>query len=101
MPEELSANSNLSEILWNFSRFPDGCGRVTLKQNPHFYPLLPTSPEHYGVRYSSYPIVDNFFQHAMISVLADGPNRIYMEIAEKNRAFGGVWFANDVIIFKG
>jgi hypothetical protein len=99
--EELCESSDEKELLWNFCRFSDGKGRLALKQNPHFYTRLPASPENYGVRYSSESIRKNFFQHEMISILEDGPGRVYLEIAERRRAFGGVWFANNVIIFKG
>jgi len=100
--EELCEKSDQNELLWNFGRYPDGKGRLTLKQNPYFYTQLPTSSERYGARYSSNPILEGFFQHAseMISVLTDGPDRVYMKIAER-RAFGGVWIANNAIIFKG
>jgi len=96
--EELCASSDQNEVLWNFSRF-NGDRRLTLKQNPHFYKRLPTSSRQYGGKYTSDPIES--FQHDMISVLTDGPDRVYMEIAETRRAFGGVWTANNAIIFKG
>ena len=96
--EELCGSSGQEEVLWNFSRFKDG-RRLTLKQNPHFYTRLPMSSKQYGDKYTSGPI--NHFRHEMISVLTDGPDRVYMEIAEKRRAFGGVWMVNNAIIFKG
>jgi len=103
--EELCERSDQNELLWNFGRYPHGKGRLTLKQNPYFYTQLPTLSEtrRYGARYSSNPILEGFFQHAseMISVLTDGRDRVYMKIAEKSRAFGGVWIANNAIIFKG
>ena len=98
--EELCERSDQNELLWNFCHFADGKGRLALKKNPHFYTHLPTSPEGYGVEYSSKSILENFFQHETISVLEDGPGRVYLEIT-KRRAFGGVWLVNNVIIFKG
>jgi len=96
--EELCGSSDLNEVLWNFSRFK-GNERLTLKQNPHFYTRLPTSSKQYGGKFISDPI--ERFQHDMISVLTDGTDWVYMEIAEKRRAFRGVWNPNNAIIFKG
>lgn len=96
--EELCIKSNINEVLWNFSRCKDD-KRLTLKQNPHFYTPLPRSSGQYGGKYESDPIEE--FQHDTISVLTDGLGRVHMEVAKKRRTFGGIWVANNVIIFKG
>jgi hypothetical protein len=103
----------LSEVLWNFSRYPDN-RRLTLKQNPHFYKDLPGK---YGDDFQSDPIeqfldalgdskVDS--QHRdrprlkpKITVLTDRQGRIYLESGQSSRAFGNVWCPQKAIIFKG
>jgi len=98
----LGKSSSLNEILWNFGRFPDSKGRLTLKQNPHFYAWLPTLPEQYGGKFRTDPIED--FLREKIIVLTDNPGptgRVYLETAEKTRAFGNVWVPKNAIIFKG
>ena len=100
----LCKSSNKSEILWNFSRLPDSKGRLTLKQNPHFYGWLPTLPEQYGGNFQIAPIGDFLHLHSesRIHVLTDNPGRrVYLETAQNTRAFGNVWVANNAIIFKG
>jgi len=90
----------MNEILWNFSRFPDSKRRLTLGQNPHFYELLPTLPRKYGDKFRAEPIED--FLRGKISVLTDNQaGRVYLETAEKTRAFGNVWVPKNAIIFKG
>jgi hypothetical protein len=104
MPEVLSHESNLPEVLWNFSRLK-GKGRLTLKQNPHFY-KFPDFPTRYHGELKVDPIKD--FQHAIgpdtrIWVILDRPGRIFLETPHHRRAFGNVWHVldNDAIIFKG
>jgi hypothetical protein len=75
---------------------------LTLKQNPHFYEVLPSLPERYGGRFRTDPIES--FQFEKISVLTDNPGetgRVFLETAEETRAFGNVWVPKDAIIFKG
>lgn len=98
-PEVLCSKSDLQEILWNFSRLR-GEGRLTLKQNPHFYKNLPASLEAYGCNFQTDPI-ENFLQARKIHVLTDKPGRVYLETPRHSRAFGNVWVPNDTIIFKG
>jgi hypothetical protein len=103
MPEVLSHKSNLPEVLWNFSRFR-GDGRLTLKQNPHFYQLLdiPITPEQYDGEFRVYPI-DDFQQHARIWVITDMPGQIYLGTPQHTRAFGNAWrvLHDHAIILKG
>ena len=101
--EVLHKNSNLTEILWNFSRFKDKTRRITLSQNPHFYAWLPTSPEEYGDEFKAEPI-ETFQQHARVHVLTDiqGPlGRVFVETGQNTRIFDNVWIPNNAIIFKG
>ena len=100
MPVVLSKHASLPEVLWNFSRFK-GEKRLTLEQNPHFYDVLPTSPEKYGDKFTMDPI--KTFQHQKISVLIDnpGPGRVFLETAKEKRVFSNAWVPKDVIISKG
>lgn len=98
MPEALCRSSNLNEVLWNFGRFKDK-RRLTLKQNPHFYDVL---PEKYGSNFRTDPI--ETFQRERISVLTDNSGqagRVYIQVAKKTRVFGNVWALKDAFIFKG
>jgi hypothetical protein len=101
VPEVLSPNSDLKEILWNFSRYRDD-RRLTLKQNPHFYRDLPTSPEAYGSTFQADPIED-FHNVIKVRVLTDKPGRVYVQGDRDTRVFGNVWVPNPghAIIFKG
>ena len=98
MPVALCRSSNLNEDLWNFGRFKDK-RRLTLKQNPHFYDVL---PEKYGRNFRTDPI--ETFQRERISVLTDNSGqagRIYIQASKKSRVFGNVWALKDAFIFKG
>jgi hypothetical protein len=100
MPEVLSDSSSLREILWNFSRFKDEKQRLTLRQNPHFYAELPTSPEAYDDSIKIDPTED--FQHAdEFYVLTDNPEPVYIMTDQVSRSFGNFWCPNIAIIFKG
>ena len=96
----LTRHASWPEVLWNFSRFKAE-KRLTLKQSPHFYELLPTSPEKYGGGFTMDPI--KTFQHQKISVLIDnpGPGRVFLETAKEKRVFSNAWVPKDVIISKG
>ena len=103
MSEVLGEGSNLSEVLWNFSRYKEhDKGRLTLKQNPHFYKGLPRAPQDYGDDFRSDPI-ENFLDtpEHKIFVLINGQGRVYLESEKDPRAFGNVWCPQRAIIFKG
>ena len=101
----LGPRSDLSEVLWKFSRLKDEKKRLILEQNPHFYKVLPTLPEAYGGKFRMDPIGRlETFRHERISVLVDNPGlagRVFLETAREVRAFGNVWVPKDAIIFKG
>jgi hypothetical protein len=104
MPVVLDQHSGFSEVLWIFGCLRDDSEtrRLTLEQNPHFYPRLPTLPEAYGGNFRMEPI--GTFQHERVSVLVDKPNhagQIFLETARETRVFGNVWVPNETIIFKG
>ena len=102
MPVIIDPSSGLLDVLWMFSRFMGENQRITLKQNPHFYKRLPTTPEAYGGEFRMKPTLT--FQHERISVLIDSSGhagRVFLEAAGSTRAFGNVWVVNDVIVFKG
>lgn len=104
-PEWLSSNSNLTEILWNLSRYrnkENNKSLLSVKQNPHFYEELPPSPENYGDKFSWEPI--ETYLHKRISVLTDNlghAGRVFLKTAKKSRAFGNVWVPKKALIFKG
>jgi hypothetical protein len=106
IPEVLCSRSDQNEVLWNFSRFEDG-RRLTLKQNPHFYKVLPTSPEKYGGNFLTEPEQIETCLHKRsrrISVLTDNlgqAGRVFLKTAKRIRAFGNVWVPKTAIIFKG
>ncbi|KAH9997372.1 hypothetical protein BJV77DRAFT_984927 [Russula vinacea] len=90
MPVVLTRHASWPEVLWNFSRFKAE-KRLTLKQSPHFYELLPTSRRNTVT-----------FQHQKISVLIDnpGPGRVFLETAKETRVFRNAWIPKDSFIFK-
>ena len=103
LSEVLCSKSDQNEILWNFSRFTDE-RRLTLKQNPHFYKVLPTSPKHYGDKFLMKPISGSYLEMAKISVLSDNlgqAGRIFLKTDKETRAFGNAWNVGNAIIFKG
>ena len=103
MSEMLGEGSNLSEVLWNFSRYKDPEKRLALKQNPHFYKDLPHLSREYGDNFRGDPIDENFLDTPghKIFVLTDRQGRIYLETGRDPRAFGNVWCPQKSIIFKG
>ena len=90
----------MQEILWNFSRIKDKSRRLTLKQNPHFYVHLPTSPDAYSGDFNVEP-VENFRHPDKFYVLTDRPGLMYMNADPYSRCFGNFWCPNGAIIFKG
>jgi hypothetical protein len=73
--------------------------RLTLKENPHFYVHLPTSPQEYGSGFKIDPITD--FRHAdRFYVLTDRPSPVYIKTDQYSRCFGNFWCPNSAIIFK-
>jgi hypothetical protein len=105
IPEVLTESSDLNEILWNFIRLNDK-KRLTLKDNPHFYEMLPTSAYLYDGNFRIDPI-ENFHHEIYqerISVLTDSPHvtgRMILEIAEETRVYDKIWVPRQAIIFKG
>ncbi|KAF8477821.1 hypothetical protein DFH94DRAFT_93912 [Russula ochroleuca] len=95
----LSNNPSLQEILWNFSRFKDEKHRLTLRNNPHFYAELPTSPEAYGDSVTIDPTED--FRHTdECYVLTDKTEFVYIMTDQVLQIFGNFWCLNNAIIFK-
>jgi hypothetical protein len=100
VPVLLSNNPSLQEILWNFSRFKDEKHRLTLRNNPHFYAELPTSPEAYGDSVTIDPTED--FRHTdECYVLTDKTEFVYIMTDQVLQIFGNFWCLNNAIIFKG
>jgi hypothetical protein len=106
IPEVLCSRSDQNEILWNFSRFKDE-RRLTLKENPRFYEVLPTLPENYRNNFIMEPIEVAFLEpikRKSISVLADKSGkvggRVFLKIT-KARAFENAWDLKNAIVFKG
>jgi len=108
--QELSRESKIPEVLWNFRRFKEDRKRLTLKQNPHFYdfPNIPKALQGYTGGFSADPIVEFLHEATKIWVITDKPGRIFLKTPRPMRAFGNVWRVNykvhnndkDVIIFK-
>ena len=98
MLEALSEDSNLTEVLWNFSRFK-GEKCLTLKQNPHFYENLPYFSKKYVNNFRCNPI--EVIRRKRIYVLTDRSSQIYLEARQVPRAFGNVWCPQNALIFKG
>lgn len=102
MPVIIYQRSDLSEVLWIFSRFKNKT-HLSLEQNPHFYEALSPFPETYGGEFRMNPI-QTFGYSKGVSVLIDNPEhagRVFLETAREVRAFGNVWDVNDTIVFKG
>ena len=100
VPVVLSDNPSLQEILWNFSRFKDERRRLTLRNNPHFYVELPTSPEEYGDCVKIDPTED--FRHAnKFYVVTDKPEPIYIKTDQVSQVYGNIWYPKNAFIFKG
>ena len=102
MPEVLSDNPSLQEILWNFSCFNDEKKRLNLKDNPHFYAELPTSPETYREGVKIDPIED--FRHANeFYVLRSKLDLVHIMTDRVSdwQSFGNFWCPHNAIIFKG
>ena len=98
--EVLSNSPSLQEILWNFSRFKDEKYRLALRENPHFYAELPTSPEAYGNSVEIYPTED--FRHLdNIYVLIDKPQHVHIMTDQVSQSFGNIWCPQNAIVLKG
>ena len=99
--EVLSDSSSLQEILWNFCRLKDEKERLTLRDNPHFYAELPTSPEAYGDSVQIDPATD-FRSASMFYVLTDKPKLAYIMTNRPDlQFFSNFWCPKDAFIFKG
>ena len=99
MAEVLCEETNVQEILWNFSRLK-GSQRITLKQNPHFYRDLSRSAVAYSNDFTTDPI-ERFWDATDIWVLTDERSRVFLETDRRKRAFGNFWMPDEAIIFKG
>ena len=96
----LSNSPSLQEILWNFSRFKDEKQRLTLRDNPHFYADLPTTPEAYGDNVAIEPTED--FRHSdEFYVLTDRLELVHIMTDRDWQSFGNFWCPQNAIIFKG
>jgi hypothetical protein len=100
VPVVLSNSPSIQEILWRFSSFKDKKKRLTLRQNPHFYVKLPTSPEEYGDSVKIDPTED--FQHAdRFYVLTDKLEHVYIMTDRISKSFSNFWCPQNAIVFKG
>ena len=102
MTVELSYRSSIEEVLWNFSRLIDENHRLTLKDNPHFYINLPTSPDAFRDSIKIDPTED--FQHAdRFHVLVDKPELVHIMSDQvlQSQSFGNFWCPKNAIILKG
>ena len=96
----LSNSPSVREILWIFSRLKDEDERLTLRDNPHFYLNLPTTPESYEDNVEIDPTED--FRHSNeFYVLSDKPEPVHIMTDRDYQIFGNFWCPKDAIIFKG
>jgi hypothetical protein len=100
--EVLTNYPSPSEILWNFSRYPDSGKRITLMKNPHFYhhhhfPI--TSPNAQPDGFTIGPM-DSFHDAKDIYVLTSKPSRVFFEFGQNSRAFDNFWRTNEIFVFK-
>jgi hypothetical protein len=73
---------------------------LTLRDNPHFYAKLPTSPDAFGDSIKIDPTED--FRHADIFyVLVDKPQLVHIMTDQVSQSFGNFWCPKNAIIFKG
>jgi len=100
VPEMLSDNPSLQEILWNFSRIKEEKQRLSLRENPHFYTDFPTSPEAYLDGVEIEPTED--FRHAdKFYILTDRPSLVCIMTDQDTKYFSNFWCPQNAIIFKG
>jgi hypothetical protein len=97
----LISSFELADILWNFSLVYDDNDdrRLSVAQNPHFYPSLPTlvngTYRGESVAELIQPYPDTIY------VLTSNERRVYLEFGEIRRTFDHVWRTNDALSFKG
>ena len=100
VPVALSNIPSVQEILWSFSRFKDEKRRLTLRDNPHFYVNLPTTPEAYEDKVKIDPTED--FRHSnQFYVLTDRPEPVHIMTDQNWQLFGNFWCPKNAIVFKG
>ena len=105
--EELHSSAGLLEVLFKFDKpGPFGANEwkiwkcSTLRDNPHFYTDLPTSPEAYGDKFEINPTED--IRHAdKFYVLTDKPEPVHIMTDGGLQSFGNFWCPKNAIIFKG
>ena len=96
----LSNSPSVQEILWIFSRLKNEKERLTLRDNPHFYVNLPTTPEAYEDNILIDPTED--FRHSNeFYVLCDKPELVHIMTDRDWQTFGDFWCPKNAIVFKG
>ncbi|KAI9435108.1 hypothetical protein H4582DRAFT_703912 [Lactarius indigo] len=110
--QEIDNSSTTEEIIWKFSRYPEGSAdtiRVTPKaasrQNPHFYLQLSKNAASFHSEYHKDPLKD--FSHGLhqrdtIYVLLDKSCRLFLDAAESHipHIFGNLWKPHETVILK-
>ena len=107
--EEIDDPTSVAQILWIFSR-RKGEGRVTLKENPHFYLEIPQegSKSEFdswqdGKGFHRDPLTQigpGLGQNSTVYVLLDKSCRLYLDI-DQPRVFGNLWHPQKRVILKG
>ena len=98
--ELLGDSPTLQEILWNFSRFKDEKKHLALREHPHFYAELPTSPAAYASSVKIDPTED--FRHSnKFYVLTDNPELVHITTNQVSQSSGNLLSPPNAIIFKG
>lgn len=102
--EDIDDSTTISEMRWRFIRYPEGSGgRITARDNPHFYHGLSDKATSYGNKFQLNPLDITFAYHRgveTIYVLVDKPCRIFLD-TEKPRIFGNLWKPHHSFILKG
>ena len=101
VPEFLSSNPSVQEVIWNFYQIKDKRECLTLKENPHFYAKLPTLLEAHGDSVKIDPTED--FRHTyMLYVLTDKQEPVHVIIGDQIvQSFGNLWRSENGVILKG
>lgn len=104
--EERDISTTISELIRRFTLYREQSeGRITLRQNPHFYHGLPDEAAGYGRNFQIHSIKDAaYIFHRKIEtlfVLVDKPAaRLFLD-THRPRIFGNLWRPDRSIILKG
>ena len=105
--EKIDKSTTTLEVVWRFSRYPEGIPRRTaLKQNPHFYLGLSNDAKSYDSKFKKGPLKDFAYRlHSedTIYVLSDKSCHLYLDAAEPHipQILSNLWKTHQTVILKG